>query len=334
MRWFVYSTYLLVLAIAGIELFWWLKFDSVSWDKVNEADAVWKNYYRELWRSGAVHAESSPQDQIIDILLLGGSVLEQTGDLWEAEVTRQTGRKARVFNVAVSAHTSRDSRIKYSRLASRKFDWVVVYHGINDVRMNYTTDADFRDDYTHCDWYHGFERCRKLGRLKVIDVTDSVVTALMTRDGPSPDLYPLGRTLRTPVPFGENLAAIATQATSANAKVVLMTFAWHLPADYTAAAFASGQLDYGEGTFSMLAEDWGEPSQIPGVLRAQNEQIRRVVTEHSTGGSIVLVDQAELMQRGSANFSDICHLTPDGCQRFVQHAVRAAAQQFGELNPM
>jgi hypothetical protein len=327
----VYCTYLLVLAIAGIELFWWLKFDSVSWNKADEADAVWKNYYPELWRSGAIRSESSTQDQTIDILLLGGSVLEQTGELWEAEVARQTGRPAKVFNVAVSAHTSRDSRIKYSRLASRNFDWVVVYHGINDVRMNHATDEDFRGDYTHCGWYHGFEKRRKLGRLNVLDVTDSVFTALTTRGRPSPDLYPLARTLRTPVPFGKNIAAIASQATAANAKVVLMTFAWYLTADYSQAAFVSGQLDYGEGDYAMPAEDWGEPSQVPHVLQAQNEQIRRVATEHSTGGSIVLVDQAELLQGGSANFSDICHLTPDGCRRFVEHAVRAAVQQHGRL---
>lgn len=326
-RWACYTVYLGVVAFAGIELFWWLQFGSLGADSKEDPDTIWIHYYTELWDSGVINAEPSTQDETLDVLLLGGSVLDQTAGLWEAELSRQSDRPVRVFNLAMSAHSSRDSRVKYSRLKGRTFDWVVVYHGINDVPLNYAKDEDFRDDYTHVKWHSSFQRRLKDGHMKVADVTANIFTSLTVRNRPFPEMYPHGTTLRTPGPFGENIAAIVDQATGARSRVVLMTFAWHLPADYSEERFLAGDFDYADGQFRMPAEDWGKPSQIPPLVDAHNKQIERVADEHSGDGAVVFVDQAELLSDSAENFCDICHLSPDGCDRLVRHAVEAMVRR-------
>lgn len=330
LKWLIYCAYLAVLGVVGVELFWWLRFGSVPDTPERDAEFVWRYYYPELWDSGAMDAVTSPEDATIDILLLGGSVLEQTGPLWESAVSEQTGQKVRVYNLAVSAHTSRDSLTKYGHLKGKHFDWVVVYHGINDVQLNYATDEQFKDDYTHCAWYDGMQRRIKEGRLNLISLTDSLVTNLIDRGGPTPDRYHLGRKLRTPKPFGDNVRAIVDQALTSDARMMLMTFAWHLPSGYSREEYLAGRLDYGDGHFKMLAEDWGEPSQVPILIQAHNEEIRSAAVDAS-GQNAVLVDAASELAHTGKLFSDVCHLTPAGCEALVSMAVASFDERSSPL---
>ena len=45
-------------------------------------------------------------------------------------------RNVRIFNLAMPAHTSRDSWLKYAALRDARFDLVIFYHGINEARVN------------------------------------------------------------------------------------------------------------------------------------------------------------------------------------------------------
>lgn len=315
-KWLIYAAYLGVLVFLGVELFWWLRFGSSTDSADGDVETVWRFFYDEMWTSGAVDAPSAPDDTL-DILLLGGSVLEQTAPLWEQAVAEHTGKEVRVYNLAVSAHTSRDSRLKYEYLKGRHFDWVVVYHGINDVRMNYASDEQFKDDYTHCAWYYGMRRRLKEGKVTLSTLASTITDNLTDFGGPTPDRYELGRKLRTPVPFGNNIRAIVDQAIESDSRVMLMTFAWHLPDDYSRESFKAGQLDYGTGQFAMPVEDWGEPAQAVRLLEAHNEQVRQLQTDYSGDDRVVTVDQASLLKPNGKRFTDVCHLTPEGCVEFV-----------------
>lgn len=319
-KWLIYTVYLSVLVVLGIELFWWLRFGTTSVPAAEKnTEAVWQLFYKQLWTSGAIDAPTAPDDTI-DILLLGGSVLEQTAPLWEQAVAAHTGKQVRVYNLAVAAHTTRDSRMKYEYLQGRHFDWIVVYHGINDVRMNYASDEQFRDDYTHCAWYYGIQKRLKEGRVTFSALTTTIAKNLTDFGSPAPDQYDLGRKLRTPKPFGDNIRAIVEQALESESQVLLMTFAWYVPDGYTREAFGAGQLDYGDGEFSMPVENWGEPSQVVRILDAQNDQVRQLQGEYSDTDRVVTVDQASLLKSDGTRFSDVCHLTREGCAEFVARA--------------
>jgi hypothetical protein len=127
-----------------------------------QPEQIWYRFYPEVRDA---HVEAAPPDKadgVFEVLLLGGSVLH--GDFgpiaadFESDLAARLGRPVRVFNLAHVARTTRDSLLKYRRLANRSFDLVVVYHGINDVRMNNCPRAMFRSDYSHSGWYAAIER--------------------------------------------------------------------------------------------------------------------------------------------------------------------------------
>ena len=96
-------------------------------------------------------------EQTIQILFLGGSVLNTEWSSIEArvaeEISSALNRRVQIHNLAVAAHTTRDSLLKYKRVGRRRYDAVIVYHGINEVRTNNVPREMFRDDYGHYSWY-------------------------------------------------------------------------------------------------------------------------------------------------------------------------------------
>ena len=143
-----------------------------------DASPVWDHYYPELRASGATVPRGDGDDHI-DVLLLGGSVLQQAEGAIEAALRAGLGARVRVFSLAKSAHTSRDSFLKWGRVAGRRFDAVVIYDSINDVRMNCCPEGAFRDDYTHCRWYRELDRRLAAGRLTIPElITDSATRGI------------------------------------------------------------------------------------------------------------------------------------------------------------
>ena len=91
-----------------------------------------------------------------DILMLGGSVLtDQWGSIAPEldSYLEEQGLNVRIHNLAMPAHTSLDSRLKYENVAKNGYDLVLLYHGINETRFNNCPPEMFKDDYTHVDFY-------------------------------------------------------------------------------------------------------------------------------------------------------------------------------------
>ena len=143
----------LTLVIFEIGSRWYVRY--VHGMPLQEPDAAFYRYYPEMRRLDA--AEITKSDDFYDILFLGGSVLD--GSLAEIRTLLEsenavTGLQFRVHSVASSAHSSLDSQYKYKHLADdQRFDLVVFYHGINEVRANNIPTGNFREDYTHYSWY-------------------------------------------------------------------------------------------------------------------------------------------------------------------------------------
>src|SRR5205807_5198572 len=126
------------------------------------AETIWHAFYPEIRASGLEAITVSNTDATYDVLFLGGSVVSPffgtIGEQLQAGLRARLARPVRVFNLAMPAHTSRDSLLKYRYLARHRFDLVIVYNGINDTRMNNCPPEMFRLDYTHCAWYRQLER--------------------------------------------------------------------------------------------------------------------------------------------------------------------------------
>jgi len=313
----LYGLYVTALAGIASALVMKLRFD-VPLTGERDARSIWTYYYPEL--AEIWDQEIRSDDERLDILLLGASVLEQTAAEIERHLRDRLGGDVRVVNLARQAHTSRDSYLKFERLHAKRFDLIVIYHGINDARMNCASDEDFRADYTHCGWYYGMQRRLVAGKLTMAYVLTDHLDRLIGLGEPEAPMRTLGESIKTERPFRDNLEAIVATAQSHRQPVVLMSFAVHLPADYTREKFTNGELDYGPGGYKLTAEAWGEAANVSSAVDVHNAVVRDLAASYD---NVVFVDQEHLLAKDGVRFSDPCHLTETGQAEFVGNLIPA-----------
>jgi hypothetical protein len=280
-------------------------------------------------------AGTSAQPQVIDVLIMGGSVVNPAlgpiPTMLMERLTRDLNCRVNLFNVAAAAHGSRDSYFKFKDLGDKRFDLVIVYHAINDLRANNCPDDMFQADYGHIGWYRllnaadaGADR-RLLAlpvtlRLAWIRLTWQLGLARVLPDGASviPKWVTHGSKIKTAEPFRRNMEAIVEMARQRQEPIVLMTFANYLPKNYTRQKFEARQLDYCSHWFAT--EIWGVPRDVVKGLAVHNAVIRDLARAHP---ETIFVDEQAMMPADGRYYDDICHLSTAGCARFVDNLVPA-----------
>jgi hypothetical protein len=303
-------------------------------------DQILYAFYPELRSSGDLPEilTSVPQkppahgDGFYDILFLGGSVLHGKWGSAEMELREQLAyhghRNIRIFNLAMPAHTSRDSWLKYAALSAARFDLVILYHGINEARVNNAPPEIFREDYGHYSWYdavntlapyHGTALFAFPYTLRYLAINawhslmkDHYVSTYVVRK----DWIQYGRESRSAVSFQRNLSAILDLAAQRGDPVLLMTFATYVPENYSREAFNKKQLDY--VLHRAPIEWWGRPEHILATVAVHNEIVRRMAAQLK---NVLFVDQARLMDGSARYFNDPAHLTLLGSHKFVENVV-------------
>jgi hypothetical protein len=291
------------------------------------AEAIRRTFYPEMATSRVDQVAPGHADGSFDVLLLGGSVVYpaygKIGERLEAALQEKLGRKVRVVNLSYPGRTSLDSRLKYENLADKRWDLVLAYHGINDVFLNNCPPGGFRSNYAHA--YRQYGAQYDLRRHPEVDFCELPYTAAFLiksflerwrrTNAPRKDLQSYGSDIRTPPSFEANLEAIARTAGERGDPLVLNTFAYYLPADYSEEAFRAKGLDY--ANYSGSALPWGEAPNIVRTLDLHNERVRRVAERHG----LTLIDQRANMPDGKRYYNDPCHLTDDGCERWVKNVM-------------
>ena len=315
--WGVYVVFLAALCVGGFRLYWKVKFGV----PVTTSATVWDFYFPEIRTAGVLEADIHSGDQYIDVLMLGASTIEANWGnieklLYETLRT-EFGDKVRVFNLAVVAHTSRDSALKATYLADKAFDVVLVYDGINDSRMNNCPDEFFRADYTHCTRYRSFEKRKTSASLILPPDLQQSVYETIGLGVPDPPFLQFGAKLKTPGPFRSNFQTILAAARRHKSLVVLNTFATHIPDDYSDEKLKSGKLDfaYKAGASRCPLHMWGQQDHVVAAVRAHNAVISELAAHDPDG--VVFVDQQALLSGDGKNFIDVCHFSDAGCERFV-----------------
>jgi hypothetical protein len=321
----LYLGYFLLLAEVASRAYW--RFGKrVPFFKPEE---IWYAFYPEIKWSGVETAAVRGRDETFDVLVLGGSTASPAcgtvGTELRAALQSRMARPVRLFNLAAEAKTSRDSRLKYHLLADRHFDLVVVYDGINDTRMNNCPREVFREDYSHCSWYRQVQLFQQHPvswfalpyTVRYLGVCLDEATGLhgyIPRHDPPAEWVAHGGDIKTEASFRANLDAILAEARSKGERVLIMTFAYHIPADYSAERFKSHSLDYARHCSAV--EIWGTPEQVAAGIDRHNAVIRDLAGQH---GDVLLVDQQSLMPKSGRYFDDCCHFTAAGCSQFVQN---------------
>jgi hypothetical protein len=308
-----------LLCWGGLHGFWWWQL-GVPVTETPGVEAVWHLHYQELYASGAVDAHLAKDDRYYDVLLLGGSVLEQTAPALERSFRQALEERLRLFNLARAAHTSRDSYFKVKRLADKPFDLVIFYDGINDARMNCCRDDVYRDDYRHFSWYDSIETRLAAGTVSVSDILSSSLNR-GTLSFEIAEGREFSNHVKTTKAYRRNLESIADAIDRYDGRLMLMTFAYDLPADYSAQAFREHRLGYGRGKYDVGVDVWGTPEGVRAAITAHNGALREIADRHK---SAILVDEEKQMPKSGTYFSDPCHLTDAGIAKFAEDALRAA----------
>lgn len=279
----------------------------------------------------------------VEILMLGASSLKNP--LYDAGAVVEkmlgadpafAGRKVKVFNLAVEAHTSLDSYYKYLAAAGKRdFAAVVVYDGINDLRANNCPPEMFRADYTHFAWYddvnfyHRNERyfragfyfpffMHAAGRRLQARFSESVY---VPRERPRQEWYKYGSDIKTAAPFRKNIEGILRVAAGKKQKVILSTFAHYIPKGYTYQNWR--QRKYG-GKFVFPVEMWGTPEAVEKGLAAHNAIIREEAAANPAAA--VLLDEDKTFPAREDMFIDVCHMTPNGVAQLSWDISRKIAE--------
>lgn len=290
-------------------------------------DLIWRSFFPELNLTKIDEVAPYHGDDTFDVLLLGASVLNwEFGDIAErlqAGLEKKLGRKVRVINFASPGRITVDSREKYEHFADKRFDLVVVYHAINDIKLNNTPPGRFKADYSHHDRYAQLKHLtvRDGPRYLMLPFTAHYMKTtllerlgLMPRPGQKWNAY--GNESKTPPSFERNMEAIAATAKQRGDHLLLLTFAYHIPSNYTEAAFEAKELDYVGYTYPLSL--WGEPANVVRTLDLHNQATRRVAARHPEA---TLIEQAQLMPDEGSYFADPCHLSKKGCERFVENVL-------------
>lgn len=322
---FVFATFLFLFGELSARVFWFLK----SGIAPGRPETILYAFYPEL----RTIDECEPKTGRFDVLLLGGSVLHPDWGTIRQELEEQLVKHGYsnllIHNLSRPAHTSRDSLLKYQSLKNNlEFDLVVLYHGINDSRANNISRDLFRLDYGHIRWYEILNVMashhnrswfslpytlaygeRKLHQL--LNAGDYI---------PAHDLEPQGTHLSEEAlsarAFEENLRAIVKLSQERSERLMLMTFAYYVPEDYSAEAFENKILDF---TLHLTPVSvWGSVESVSMAVEAHNEIVRRLVREDKC---LLFVDQDANIEDSSENFNDPCHLTCSGSRNFATHIV-------------
>ncbi len=258
------------------------------------------------------------------ILTLGGSVMfnRRMTERLKDKLSKVSERPVEIIGAALRTHTSMSSLLKYRVLSKYKFDYVFIYHAINDLFVNNVSADQFRSDYSHMvPWYkrnflldHSLiarviynkyiwgKRIFGMEKVWYIYPQDSNVENLMN--------YVSEKLFR------RNMTLLVNEIEKNGAVPILMTFAWNIPDDYTREAFESGKAGYASSSFkSHPVELWGSPEFVKEGLRRHNKVIREISKEHN----VLLLDQESLMGKNMRWFEDVCHLSEEGTVRFVRN---------------
>jgi hypothetical protein len=329
----VFVLILVVLAIVGLELSARIYAAiTAGAPLLHPEEALYETWYRELRHPRSREIRSD--DRHFDVLVLGGSVLYDRYAPFEAalreELSFLSRREVKVYSLAKAAQTTRDSLLKYRELGAQRFDVIIVYHGINDLRADQIPETDYRDDYSHMDWYRRVnwlsenqDRLRWSAIPYVLRDIRVVFEKLTGRYRPAVegavDLE-LGYhdVHKTKDAFRSNLEGILSLARERGDRVLLMTYAWHIPDDYTYKGFKRKQIDY--ATHRVAVEGWGSAESVATGLRAHNEVVRELAAEHPEA---LFVDQEALIPGEGLYWNDVCHLTVRGTALFAGNAADA-----------
>lgn len=285
-----------------------------------------------------------------NILMLGGSTLyadtlrfnynNTSYALHFCNLAEQLKNNTRmnICCLAYPANTIIDCFYEYRFLQKEKFDYLLLYNGINDTRANNIPYEHFSEQYRHIEFYDDlaiYERHPEIRVTTIPFITDWVVhLALKTLTNkkylPKENLHHLktteginnylrfGGDIKTASVFKKNLEEIKLLADKRGQKLILCTLAWYQPDNYSYENFINKKLDYAQSLFAT--ELYGLPENVIKGINAHNAEVRKFTAQHP---DVIFLDAENIIPKNGKYFDDICHFSDEGCVLFSNSVLSA-----------
>lgn len=254
------------------------------------------------------------------VLVLGSSTMfnRHLGERLKQALQQRTTQTVEVLNAGIRSHTSRADWLKLQLLAPYAFDYVLFYNGINDLWANHVLPQDFYSDYRQLDpWYR---RNALLDNSLLARYSYNVLYHRWLSPGYQ-FVFPKkpfvnAANFASVQAFAGNAESIVALAKSSGAKPVLLTFAYHLPDNYSRQAFLEGKLDYNnpDNYDSRDVYNWGPPDVVREGLWRNNAALREIALREQ----VTLIDVDAAMSGQGRWFGDVCHFNDAGVDAFIR----------------
>ncbi|HSC75244.1 MAG TPA: GDSL-type esterase/lipase family protein [Pseudomonadales bacterium] len=254
------------------------------------------------------------------VLVLGSSSMfnRHLGERLKAALQQKTGKKIELLDAGIRSHTTQADVVKLKMLAPYQWDIVLFYNGINDLWANHVLPEDFYDDYRQLDpWNH---RNLLLDNSLLARYSYNFFYYKVKPFAQYQFVFPKkpyinAANFSSLSVFTANLEQIVAISKSIGAKPVLMTFAFHIPGNYSRQAFLDKQLDYSnpDNYDSREVNNWGPPEYVREGLTRQNKIIRDVAEKNG----VALIDVDAKMSEQGRWFGDVCHFNDAGVDVFT-----------------
>lgn len=277
------------------------------------------------------------------VLVLGSSTMfnRHLGERLQAALQARSDRPIELLNASLRSHTSRSDLLKYRLLQQYEWDYLVYYNGINDLWANHVPPEHYQHDYSHISgWYRegrliNHSLVLRYAYLAVRPLMEMLDAWLGTNRYPHtkiifPNKGSMNLANFTSIrDFESNLQDIIAIARQHHTKVLLSTFAYAIPENYSRKAFMANELGFvnPDNYDKRDISNWGNPAYLREGLDKTNEIIRAIGQQPG----ITLLDSQQLFGESTHLFGDVCHFNDDGVDAFIQ-AVVATFEQEQWLN--
>lgn len=274
----------------------------------------------------------------VRVLVLGSSTMfnRHMGERLKVALQQKTGKKIELLDAGIRSHTTRADVMKLQLLAPYQWDVVLFYNGINDLWTNHVLPENFHADYRQLDpWYRrNLVLDNSLLARYIYNTFYWQLRAINKKTGQPffPDYqfvfpkkpYINAANFASLPAFSANLEQIIAISRSIGAKPVLMTFAFHLPDNYSRQAFLDKSLDYSnpDNYDSRDVFNWGPPDYVREGLSRENAIIHDVAKKQD----VTLIDVDAKMSGQGGWFGDVCHFNDAGVEMFTALVAEALQQ--------
>lgn len=238
------------------------------------------------------------------------------------------------FNTAAPALTIVDSWYLYDAFSGLEtLEHVFFLNGINDARSNNISKERYDQDYRHIQFYD--EAAIIFGHPELSIWSSPTLIHLVINRMKDKTYLPMenlqklnsedkahflknGKEVKTIETFSNKMKAIVDCAENRNHSLIVGTFPYYHPENYTLESFIARELDYRESIF--MTEMYGNPKDVVVAIDAHNGVLQKLA---ATSTDWLLLDIDSIIPKKGEYFNDICHLAPDGCSLLNRSLARS-----------